>query len=155
MKEMKIIKRSGQEVVFDKEKIISVSTKTHNPGGFIEIDVYDEPAAAGFGNYLDAPEARREQFPAFMVPKGTTFGIRISGNSMMPLVEDGTTVFVKQTMVVESGKVGIFVLNGASYCKQLIVDYDKKEVRLHSLNPDYPDMVISPSDTLVTIGQVL
>ena len=117
-------------------RLESVSTKKKNPGGFVEIDVYDEPAAAGFGNYLDAPESRREQFPAFMVPKGTTFGIRISGNSMMPLVEDGTTVFVKQTMVVESGKVGIFVLNGASYCKQLIVDYDKKEVRLHSLNPD-------------------
>lgn len=139
----------------EENKIVTITPSFRNPGGFIELDVYDEPAAAGFGNYLDAPQARREQFPAFMIPKGTTFGIRISGNSMMPLVEDGTTVFVKQTMVVESGKVGVFILNGASYCKQLVVDREKKEVRLHSFNEDYEDIIVSPSDTLITIGQVL
>ena len=47
-----------------------------------EIDVFDQPAAAGFGNYLDAPVAQREQYPHGMIPKGTTFGILISGHSM-------------------------------------------------------------------------
>lgn len=139
----------------DDNKIVSINTKQRNQGGFIEFDVYDEPAAAGFGNYLSAPECHREQFPSFIVPKGADFGIRIRGNSMEPVVHDGSTVFVKQTMIVESGKVGIFVLNGESFCKQLIVDHKKQEVRLHSLNPDYADILVSPSDTLVTIGQVL
>ena len=74
---------------------------------------------------------------------------------MEPLIENGATVFIKQTMIVESGKVGIFVLNGESYCKQLIVDRKQKEVRLHSINPKYEDIIVTPEDKLYTIGQVL
>lgn len=139
----------------DSAKVVSINTKQRNGGGMVEIDVFDEPAAAGFGNYLSAPESHREQFPAIMIPKGTDFGIRISGNSMEPMISDRSTVFVKQTMTVEIGRVGIFVLNGESFCKQLIVDRDRQEVRLHSFNPDYSDIVVSPSDTLITIGEVL
>ena len=140
---------------YDEDKIVTISTSKKNPGGFLELDVYDEPAAAGLGNYLSAPESRREQFPSFMVPKGASFGIRISGNSMEPVITDGSTVFVKHTMTVESGKVGIFVLNGASFCKQLIVDKAKQEVRLHSFNPEYADIIVGPEDNLITVGQVL
>lgn len=139
----------------DSAKVVSINTKQRNNGGLVEIDVFDEPAAAGVGNYLSAPESHREQFPAFMIPKGADFGIRISGHSMEPMVSDGSTVFVKQTMTVQSGRVGVFVLNGESFCKQLIVDRAKQEVRLHSLNPDYADIIVTPADTLITIGQVL
>lgn len=139
----------------DENKIISINTKKKNPGGFTEIDVYDEPAAAGLGNYLDEPVRHREQLPAFMVPKGADFGIRISGDSMEPMIADGSVVFVKQTITVESGKVGVFVLNGASFCKQLIVDREKKQIRLHSVNPKYQDIIVAPEDRLITIGQVL
>lgn len=145
--------------VLDKYDVVGqitvISTKKKNAGGFIEFDVYDEPAAAGLGNYLDVPQSHREQLPAFVVPKGASFGIRISGDSMEPAIADGSTVFVKHTMTVESGKVGVFVLNGASYCKQLIVDKAKREVRLHSLNPKYEDIVVTAADDLRTIGQVL
>lgn len=141
---------------YDAENmVVSINTKQRNKGGLLEIDVFDEPAAAGVGNYLSAPESHREQFPSFMIPKGADFGIRISGDSMEPMVADGATVFVKQTMTVESGKVGIFVLNGASFCKQLIVDYKKQEVRLHSMNQKYDDIIVCPEDSLITIGQVL
>lgn len=139
----------------DLGKIVSIDTKRKNAGGFVEIDVYDEPAAAGLGNYLDAPKSHREQFPSLVVPKGTDFGIRISGNSMEPAVQNGATVFVHQTMTVESGKVGIFVLNGESFCKQLVVDKENKQVRLHSINPEYADIVVGPEDNLITVGQVL
>lgn len=140
---------------YDEDKIVTISTSKKNPGGFLELDVYDEPAAAGLGNYLSEPESRREQFPSFMVPKGASFGIRISGDSMEPVIADGSTVFVKHTMTVESGKVGIFVLNGSGFCKQLIVDREKQEVRLHSINQKYEDIIVAPEDTLITIGQVL
>lgn len=135
--------------------IVSINANAYNAGGFVEVSVYDEPAAAGFGNYLDVPQPSREQFPAVLVPQGTDFGIRISGNSMEPMVADGATVFVRQTMSVDPGRVGIFVLNGSSFCKQLIVDKANKQVRLHSMNPDYEDIIVNPSDRLVTIGQVL
>ena len=141
---------------YDEEnKVVSINTKQRNRSGLVEFDVFDEPAAAGFGNYLSAPESHREQFPAIMIPKGADFGIRISGDSMEPMISNESTVFVKQTMTVQSGRVGVFILNGESFCKQLIVDRDKMEVRLHSLNPKYADIIVSPSDTLITIGQVL
>lgn len=140
---------------YDEDKIVTISTSKKNSDGFLELDVYDEPAAAGLGNYLSAPESRREQYPSFMVPKGASFGIRISGDSMEPVIADGSTVFVKHAMTVESGKVGIFVLNGSGFCKQLIVDREKQEVRLHSINPKYEDIIVAPEDTLITIGQVL
>lgn len=139
----------------DDANIISLASAINNPGGFKEIDVYDEPAAAGLGNYLDAPKCHREQFPSYLVPKGTDFGIKISGVSMEPVIKDKTTVFVKQAITIESGKVGVFLLDGAAYCKQLIIDRQKKEVRLHSFNPDFADIVVRAEDNLVTIGRVL
>lgn len=139
----------------DSGAIVAINTKKKNSGGFIEFDVYDEPAAAGFGNYLAEPQSHREQLPAYMIPKGADFGIRISGSSMEPAVSDGATVFVKQTMAVESGKVGIFVLNGSAFCKQLIVDRQNRQVRLHSFNPKYEDIIVEAGDDLRTIGQVL
>lgn len=151
----KMLTHSVLDKYEDYGDITPIPTKSRNPGGFVEIDVYDEPAAAGLGNYLDVPQSHKEQFPGIMVPKGTDFGVRISGDSMMPVVEDGSTVFVKHTSIVESKRVGIFVLNGKAFCKQLIVDHQRKEVRLHSFNPDYEDIIITASDDLRTIGQVL
>lgn len=151
----KLLTHSVLDKYGESEKVVSINTKKNNSGGFVEIDVYDEPAAAGFGNYLSAPESHREQFPSFVIPKGSDFGIRITGNSMEPMISNGATVFVKHTMTVESGRIGIFVLNGESFCKQLIVDRVKQEVRLRSLNTDYSDILVSPSDTLLTIGEVL
>lgn len=139
----------------DVDKVVSISSAQRNPGGFLEFDVYDEPAAAGRGNYLSEPMCHREQFPAFMVPKGTSFCVKISGDSMEPAVHNGMTVFVKQTTTVENKKVGIFLLNDEAYCKQLIVDKEKKQIRLHSINPKYEDIIVHPEDRLYTIGQVL
>lgn len=139
---------------YDTAPVI-VSTAHNNPGKMIELDVWDEPAAAGLGNYLDVPEASREQFPAVYVPAGADFAIRISGDSMEPNIVNGSTVFVRSTATVPAGKVGIFVLNGAAYCKQLIVDKAARRVALHSLNDKYDDIVIRPGDDLRTIGQVL
>jgi len=139
---------------YDEEPVV-VSTSRSNPGKMIELDVWDEPAAAGLGNYLDVPEGRREQFPSIIVPHGTDFGIMISGNSMEPVIKDGATVFVRSTSALANGKIGIFVLNGAAYCKQLIVDRNKKQVRLHSMNPDYEDIIVKPGDDLRTVGEVL
>ena len=151
----KLLTHSVLDKYDDASKITAISTKSRNPGGMLEFDVYDEPAAAGLGNYLDAPQSHREQFPSMMVPRGADFCIRISGDSMEPAVANGSTVFVKQAMTVESGKVGVFVLNGSAFCKQLIVDREKQEVRLHSVNPKYEDIIVSPSDDLRTVGQVL
>lgn len=123
--------------------------------GMTEILVYDQPAAAGLGNYLDESPHHIEQYPSELVPSGTDFGIIISGNSMEPTLRDGSTVFVHSCVEVNSGEVGIFVLNGAAYCKQMLVDRENRKVLLRSINKAYNDIVVGERDDLRTVGRVL
>lgn len=118
--------------------------------------IYDEPTAAGFGNYLSSsPGGKVEQYPDGVVPHGTSYGVPISGDSMEPKYHDGSTAFVQSVPAIESGEVGLFSLNGSSYIKQLVVDRANGSVRLHSLNPAYPDIEVHEGDYLYTFGRVL
>ncbi len=123
--------------------------------GFVELKVYDQPAAAGLGNYIDTPDYTVEQYPAALAPEGAEFGVRISGDSMEPDIPNGCTVFVRPTPAVEPGDVGIFVLDGQSYCKKLIADRGARRALLRSLNPKYADIVVSAEGRLRTLGRVL
>lgn len=91
--------------------------------------------------------------PADKVPTGAEYGVAVSGNSMEPQIEDGSVVFVQPAQRISSGEIGIFVLNGDSYCKVLVLD--GSGVKLRSINPDYSDIIIRPSDSLYTNGRVL
>lgn len=130
-------------------------TARRRPDGFVEIEVYDQPAAAGLGNYLDTPPSHMEQYPAELVPDRTDFGVLISGDSMEPEIPDGSTVFVQSCATLAAGEIGIFVLDGKSYCKTLAVDHDRRQVRLVSINPAYADIPIGETDELRTLGRVL
>ena len=59
-------------------------------------------------NVMDCPEARNADFI-----------IEVDGDSMQPTFYNGENVFVKATPDVEIGKIGIFVVNGKGYIKEL------------------------------------
>lgn len=132
-----------------------IGTVRKRSDGFIEVKVYDQTAAAGLGNYLDNPNYHMEQYPANVVPDRTDFGIRISGNSMEPDIRDGSTAFVQSRSTIEAGSVGIFLLNGEAFCKKLEVDKYECQIRLVSINKDYPPRIIERFDEFQTIGLVL
>ncbi|MBQ9459580.1 MAG: helix-turn-helix domain-containing protein [Oscillospiraceae bacterium] len=123
--------------------------------GFVELRIYDQPAAAGLGNYIDAPSYSVEQYPAPLAPEGAEFGVRISGDSMEPDIPNGCTVFVRPTPAVEPGEIGIFVVDGQAYCKKLIADRRERRTKLRSLNPKYPDIVVEDETLMRTLGRVL
>lgn len=130
--------------------------KHREEDGFNELTVYEEPTAAGFGNYLSSsPAEHTEQYPDGIIPRGTNYGVPISGNSMEPKFHNGSTAFVQSVPVIDDGEIGLFSLNGSSYIKQLVVDRANGSVRLHSLNPIYPDIEIHEGDYLYTFGRVL
>lgn len=135
--------------------IVSLPKAKKRRDGFTEIKVYDQPAAAGLGNYLDDPDYHIEQYPPEVIPDDTDFGIIISGDSMEPKVHDGGTVFVQAAPSIDPGKIGVFVLNGLSYCKKLVVDRENRQIRLASINSAYDDIVITEFDEFRTIGRVL
>ena len=85
----------------------------------LKIDYYSHAASAGTGNFLekekpeelwvhDTPEAERADFV-----------ISISGNSMEPTYHDGDKVFVEKHNILEVGDIGIFIVNGDAYIKEL------------------------------------
>lgn len=136
------------------KKVVSLPKIKRNHG-ITELTVFDEPAAAGLGNPIDTPPSHIEQYPSDYVPAKTNFGVLISGTSMEPRIPDGSTVFVQATPVLDNGEIGIFVLDGKSYCKQLKKDDETQQVKLHSINPDYEDIDVLPFAELRTLGRVL
>ena len=140
----------AQVTLFPKAKV------KRRKNDFDEMTVYEEPTAAGFGNYLSGtPATHIEQYPSGMIPEGTNYGVPISGNSMMPKFKDGSTAFVQATPAINDGEIGLFSLNGNSYIKQLVVDREHGTVRLHSLNPNYDDIEVHEGDYLYTFGRIL
>jgi len=123
---------------------------------YISVKVYDPPAAAGLGNYLDEYSTYEEMdFKESIVPRKTSIGIRISGDSMEPHILDGSIAWVQERQQIENGQTGIFILNGESFCKKLSVDHKNRIVKLLSHNPKYSPIEIEDGDDFRTVGLVL
>ena len=114
------------------------------------LPVYFQPAAAGLGNYLCDTAYENMELDA---PESADAGIRISGDSMEPVISNDEIIFVKFQPQLLGDQIGIFVLNGEAYCKR--IEYRAGEVYLCSLNPKYSPIRIRPSDDLRVIGRVL
>jgi transcriptional regulator with XRE-family HTH domain len=138
----------------------------------ISVKVYNTPAAAGFGSFLDGEDFEMVSFEASKVPENADFGIRVSGNSMLPRYVSGQIVFVEKCQELYPGEVGVFVCNGNAYIKQYLEsvpdeseleDYITNDGRvcpkttLYSLNREYEqcDVHVTPNDELFIVGRVL
>ncbi len=122
----------------------------------IKMRVYDQPASAGLGNYLDGDCTYEElHYNVNDVPAGADFGIRISGDSMEPNIKDGQIVWIKEQIKVENGQVGIFILDGEGLCKKLNINHDKREINLVSLNRKYKPIKVHDGCDFKTVGKVL
>ena len=108
------------------------------------------PAAAGY-----ASPALGDDYEDYAVEKGSAadFAVRIAGDSMEPRFHDGQTVWVSQQHSLMTGEIGIFLYDGCAYLKQLVAG--DGYLALHSLNPAYPDIRISPALPLRVLGKVL
>ena len=115
-----------------------------------KIPFYTQVATAGRGNYLDDTDAQLREMEA---PEDASFAVRISGDSMEPLIHDGDIIFVRQQEYLASGEIGIFSYNGESYCK--VWDNRSGNPKLLSLNKSYAPIFLKPTDRLVTHGKVL
>ncbi len=113
-----------------------------------QVPYYDMPVSAGTGNPLD------EEYPEKVdlteqPPKGTDFIVRVSGDSMEPTYHNGDKLFVKEQPSIEIGEIGIFVVDGNAYVKELGVD------RLISHNEKYSDIIINEYIRNECCGKVL
>lgn len=113
-------------------------------------DYYDHPASAGTGQYLNDVRVERIELP---VDADADFVIPIKGDSMEPDYHDGDLVFIQTSVDLNNGVIGVFNYNGNAYIKQLVIDKD--QAYLHSLNPVYKDMPITPETDFRIIGEVV
>lgn len=115
-----------------------------------EIGLYGE-VSAGTGLWLSD-----ETIETILYPKPIPthdIALRVKGNSMEPLFQDGEVVFVRKTQSVNSGQIIIIIVNNEAYIKKLYKRHD--EVRLISLNSDYDDIVLTEYDQIEVVGIVV
>ena len=147
----KIVLRTSEELLESQKN--EEETKINEVSEVIQLysyDYYDHPASAGTGQYLNDVRVERIELP---VDIDADFVIPIKGDSMEPDYHDGDLVFIQTSVDLNNGVIGVFNYNGDAYIKQLVIDKD--QAYLHSLNPAYKDMPITPETDFRIIGEVV
>ena len=115
--------------------------------------IFENAVSAGTGNFLVDGPKETVCIDESILPEDTTFGVRISGDSMEPEFSDGQIAWVLQQESVANGEIGIFALNGEAYIKKL--QNDKDGIFLISLNEKYAPIPVGEDDRLDIFGKVL
>lgn len=150
----KTVLRTSEELL--ETQMSKTDTEETQPNEVSEIiqlysyDYYDHPVSAGTGQYLNDVRVERIELP---VDVDADFVIPIKGDSMEPDYHDGDLVFIQTSVELNDGVIGVFNYNGDAYIKQLVIDKD--QAYLHSLNPEYKDMLITPDTDFRIIGEVV
>lgn len=116
------------------------------------LPLYSLAVSAGTGQFLDGENYEMVEVGA-EVPDGANFGVRVAGDSMEPQFHDGEVIWVHQQRSLMTGEIGIFLYDGCAYLKELAAG--EGAFALHSLNPKYDDIVISPELPLRVLGKVI
>lgn len=114
----------------------------------LKLDYFDLPASAGFGLPLEGEYRTIIEVPKNDLTKKADFAIRVAGDSMEPDYSDGEIVLVKKGEV-HKGDIGIFVLDGESYIKELGKDV------LISHNKKYLDISLKGVSNIFVAGKVI
>ncbi|MCD8327816.1 MAG: helix-turn-helix domain-containing protein [Ruminococcus sp.] len=106
------------------------------------------PASAGHGEFLSEENLEVKDYVATPTALKADIVIPVSGDSMLPVYDDGDLLFVKRQPTIEVGEIGIFTVDGVGYVKKLGQGY------LISLNPDYADIPLEGKE-VYCVGKVL
>ena len=115
----------------------------------LKLDFYNYPASAGTANFLETETPDEIVVKECSEAEVADYVIPISGDSMEPTYHDGDNVFVEKCDTVEEGEVGIFIVNGDAYIKEL------GNKCLISHNSAYKPIKLGSSDSVYCCGRVL
>ena len=117
---------------------------------YFAYNYYDPAVSVGRGHYLNEVQIETIQLP---VKVDADFVCPIYGDSMEPDYKSGDYVFVKLTVELPSGTVGVFDYEGEAYIKQLVIEKNKGYLR--SFNKKYKDIPINSDSDFRIIGKVV
>ena len=89
------------------------------------------------------------------IAKTATFATFVEGDSMEPKINEGDLLLVQNTPQLDSGMIGVFLLNEKVYCKRFHYNPITKEIILKSLNSNYKPIKITNEDEFRIIGRVV
>ena len=136
----------------------------------VEMPVSTLSASAGYGDFLEEGSFELCSFPARSVPEGADFALRVHGDSMEPLYQNGQLVWIRSCTTLAPGDVGLFVVDGEGFIKtydertpdpedaEQYLDSDgvlHPQVVLLSQNPNYPPRFIRADNAFRIRGRVL
>lgn len=121
------------------EKIVPLLTRPY----------YPMPVSAGKGLDIENAFAEFREIPDTNLNRQADFLVEVSGDSMEPDFRSGDVVLVVSQNMIDIGDIGIFVLNGEAYIKEL------GDGELISLNELYQPIQISEYDSFYCRGQVI
>ncbi|HEM2742819.1 TPA: helix-turn-helix transcriptional regulator [Streptococcus suis] len=138
--------------LLDKQNTVTDSKNTVNElqATYHTYNYYDQPASAGTGQYLNDVKVETIELP---IEVDADFVVPIYGDSMEPEYHSGDYIFVKLSVDLSDGDIGVFAYNGDAYIKQLRIT--DQGAYLHSLNPDYDNIPITADTDFRTIGEVV
>ncbi|EPX15492.1 XRE family transcriptional regulator [Streptococcus agalactiae LDS 610] len=116
----------------------------------LSYNYYDHAASAGTGQYLNDVQVETIELP---VDYDADFVIPVYGDSMEPEYHSGDYVFVKLSVDLTDGDIGVFEYYGDAYIKQLLIHAEG--AFLHSLNSKYEDIPIDRDSDFRIIGEVI
>ena len=144
--------REGRKLVMDYAQLLRDSGRYSQEPPLRSLPLYSLAVSAGTGQFLDGEDYEMVEVGR-EVPDGANFGVRVAGDSMEPQFHDGQVIWVRQQRSLMTGEIGIFLYDGSAYLKQLVAH--EEALALHSLNPKYADIVISPELPLRVLGKVM
>lgn len=131
----KVLKMNPAELIDDDSSEPSNISDIYTDGIY-KIPIF-ETVSAGFGAYASSDII--DYIPIFVrnpdeVPD--LMGIKVSGDSMYPKIEDGDIIVVHKQSSVDSGSIAVVLLdNEEGLVKK--VEYGKNWIDLVSINPEY------------------
>ena len=144
-RQLKVVEYAKSELD-DQNKVVEISEYQTEK----EYPYYDDAVSAGTGQYIGISQKETITLP---VDFDADFVVPVYGDSMEPDYHDGDYIFVKLSVDLSDGDIGVFELYGDTYVKQLVIEDD--HAYLHSLNKKYKDMLVDADSDFRIIGKVV
>lgn len=147
VKKYRVLDDHGKELVdlvLDKEYERRISSITEKPAALRIYTYMRKIAAAGNGFYFDDIPTETIEAPYM---EGADFIVGVSGDSMEPTYVDGDLVYVEKRQILNTGDIGIFMINNECFIKEV----GKNGLLSH--NPKYNP--IPGTESIHCIGKVL
>lgn len=141
-------KRAVRVTLDDQRRRVKEEANRNDKITLFPVKEYIQSASAGYGDFFDD-----DSFDVVDLvkrpPAGTTYLVRVDGDSMEPTYHDGDRLFVSAQETLNFGEIGVFSINGDLYVKE----YGQEGLISH--NHLYAIKRPSSYDTSRIIGRVL